>query len=168
MSMPRFDGWSYYGPAVVVTSLPTGVAAITASRATTADIVIRVPRDCQIESIEAYLTDLAGGPATATISVWRDAARNRALIGDGPAAATQTITLGTTTATDGSVVWSVFKDHHPLEGVSVLGTTAYSETGLAGATGPQLPAVEFAELHVHIVLNAGTARLVGLMVNWRA
>ena len=120
-----------------------------------------------IESIEANMDTLAGGAASGIVAVWRDAAGDIALVGDRTAAATQPITLGTATVTDGTCSWKVDKDHHENADSTVNETMLAVENYDAQTAGVQLPTVQYADLWVSIALNAGTANLNRLTVNWR-
>lgn len=160
--MNDFNGWSYYGTAVVITALPQGLSA--ARRL----INVRVPKDCNIESIEAAMDSMAGGALTAIIAIFRDAAGDIALVGDGPTGATQTITTGTATATDGTAVWTVDKDHHQNADSIVDETQLAAENYAVQGGATQLPSVQYADLWVAIRLNVGTANLNRLTVNWRS
>ena len=157
-----YEGWTYYEAAIVVTAYPVALTAVRAL------VNVRVPKDCNIESIEAAVATIAGGATTATVAVFRDAAGDVALVGDGPSGATQTITTGTTTATDGTAVWAVDKDHHQNADSTVDETMIAQANYDAQTTGPQLPSVMYADLWVAIRLNVGTANLNRLTVNWRA
>ena len=157
-----FAGWTYFGTAAVVTALPAGLS-------TTRRLVnVRIPKDANVESVEAVMDTLAGGANAAVLAIFRDAVGDVALVGDGPSGATQDITTGTTTATDGTCSWPVDKDHHEVPTNSSVNETINAEENYAaGTTGPNLPTTQYADLWVSIQLNAGTANLNQLTVNWR-
>lgn len=153
MSNPRFGGWSHAGTAAVVTDpLPT----LGTSRQL---VQIRVPVMAHIESIEAHVSS-AGTPTTATVAVFRDSGGDVPCIGDGPSAATQTLTVGTATTTDKGVIWSVGRDVFAIEDFSTLSASDLNP-GITAESKTQ-------NLWVGLKVNAGTATLDRLVVNWRA
>tara|TARA_R100000426_G_scaffold44336_2_gene33692 strand:+ start:1005 stop:1466 length:462 start_codon:yes stop_codon:yes gene_type:complete len=153
MSNARFGGWSNAGIAAVVTeTLPTV--------GTTRSLVqIRLPVRSRIDSIEAHFSS-AGISTTATAAVFRDASGDVPCIGDGPSAATQTLTVGTTTSTDKGVIWSVERDIFAVDGFSTLSDSILNP-GLTAEPKTQ-------NLWVGLKVDAGTAVLDRLVVNWRA
>ena len=153
MSNARFGGWSNAGIAAVVTeTLPTV--------GTTRSLVqIRLPVRSRIDSIEAHFSS-AGGASEATAAVFRDASGDVPCIGDGPSAATQILTVGTTTATDKGVVWSVERDIFAVDGFSTLSDSILNP-GLTAEPKTQ-------NLWVGLKVDSGTAVLDRLVVNWRA
>ena len=143
--MQKFDGWNAFGVAAIVTALPQTLS-------TTRRLMnIRVPAQAQISSIEARVNTIAGGATSITMAVWRDATADNPLVGN----AAQTITIGTTTATDGGAAWAVGRDHHPDGAAS----TVAARIGW--------PQEQYVDLWVSLVLDAGTANLDGFVVNWR-
>ena len=153
MSNARFGGWSNAGIAAVVTeTLPT----VGTSRSL---VQIRIPVRSHIESIEAHFSS-AGTPTTATAAVFRDAPGDVPCIGDGPSSATQTLTVGTATATDKGVIWTVQRDVFSIDGFSTLSDSILNP-GLTAEPKTQ-------NLWVGLKVNSGTAVLDRLVVNWRA
>tara|TARA_R110002012_G_scaffold18824_5_gene68778 strand:+ start:22160 stop:22528 length:369 start_codon:yes stop_codon:yes gene_type:complete len=120
---------------------------------------VRVPLIAHLESAEVHLSS-AGGAASATLAVFRDAAGDLPCVGDGTSAATQTLTVGTTTATDKGAVWLIQRDVITVEGVSTLSAADLSP-GLTALSKTQ-------NLWVGIKLNASTATLDRLVLNWRS
>jgi hypothetical protein len=112
-----------------------------------------------IESIEAHVSS-AGTPTTATVAVFRDSGGDVPCIGDGPSAATQTLTVGTATTTDKGVIWSVGRDVFAIEDFSTLSASDLNP-GITAESKTQ-------NLWVGLKVNAGTATLDRLVVNWRA
>lgn len=159
--MSTYDGWNYFGTAAVVTALPQALS-------TTRQLInVRIPKDALVESVEASMDTLAGGASAAVLAIFRDAAGDIPHVGDGPSSATQDITTGTTTATDGGCRWPVGVDHHENADSSVNETMLAEENLLAQTVGPNLPTTQYADLWVSVQLNAGTANLNRLTVNWR-
>lgn len=157
----NYNGWTYFCAATVVTALPVAVGNVRTL------FHIQIPKDCNVSDVDIVFDTIAGGATQATLAIWRDSDGDRPFVGDRPAAATQTITTGTATATEGGCSWLVDKDHH-ASGDSSVGDTLLTEANyLAGTTGPSLPTVQYADLWVSVQLDAGTARVVGLNVNWR-
>lgn len=167
MSSPQYDGWSKYGIGQVQDTLPVALAA---GKSVNNLVQVRLPEHCQIASVEAHFDTIAGGATTATLSIWRDSTGDVAFVTGTPTAATQTIETGITTATDGTVAWSVFRDHHSEPGGTGAftgSTTALSTLVNATASQP-LTGARYVDLWFHINLNAGTANLNALFVDWRA
>ncbi|MDI7267970.1 MAG: hypothetical protein QME96_08245 [Myxococcota bacterium] len=158
MSNPRFNGWSYYGTGRMP-SAPTPAAPSARTTARTALIEVRVPKDCRVLDVECQFDTIAGGAATATAFIFRDAAGDILFL----AGAAVTITTGTATATDGGSVHPVDRDHHETPDSVVAARPTATTTA-----GNDLPANEYASLYVGVALNAGTANLNRLAVNWRA
>ena len=153
MANPRYDGFSNVGTATIVTDpLPT----LSSTRSL---IQVRVPMIAHLESAEVHLSG-AGASSTATLSVFRDATGDLPCVGDGTSAATQTLTVGTTTSTDKGAVWLIQRDVISLEGVSTLSPADLSP-GITALSKTQ-------NLWVGIKVNAGTPTLDRLVLNWRS
>ncbi len=153
MANPRYNGFSNVGTATVVTSpLP--------SLSSTRQLIqVRVPMIAHLESAEVHLSS-AGGAASATLAIFRDSAGDLPCVGDGTSAATQTLTAGTTTAADKGAVWLIQRDVISLDGVSTLSDADLSP-GITALSKTQ-------NLWVGIKLNASTATLDRLVLNWRS
>lgn len=141
--MRSYDGFNAYGTGTIVTAVPVALSA------TRALVNVRIPMDAKLESVEARLNTIAGGPATAVLTGWRDSAGDELFF----EAFTSTIALGTT-AGRGGVAWAPARDHHP----DASSTTA-ARTGWPGE--------RYVDLWLGIALNAGTANLAALVVNWK-
>ncbi len=103
------------------------------------------PRSCNIQSIELEMSSLSGSPSTVTLFLARDSAGDVGVTPGGTSGATQTIQVGKTTASDGTVVFAVDSDVHFDDGVanSTVGT-----------------------LYAVVKLDQGTAT-ANIRVNWR-
>ena len=119
-----------------------------------------IPKVCQIADVEIYMSSIAGGATTATMAIFRDVGGDYAVVDYGASGATKTISVGKTTATDGSVVFPVGKDLHPMDGVTEA-LTSVTDTSDARVS-------KCAPLYVGIKLNAGAAVAVEVRLNWRS
>tara|TARA_R110001583_G_scaffold142034_1_gene294309 strand:- start:1288 stop:1782 length:495 start_codon:yes stop_codon:yes gene_type:complete len=164
MANPKYGGFSYMGVGMVVTTLPVSIDATPAA----ADLVrVRVPASCYIQSIEIQVDNINGGATSLKTAVYRDAAGDEACIGNGPSGATQTITTGLTTATDGAVIYTVERDITPLYANAAGSSVVGSVTSAAGV-GSSLPSNTRQSLYVSVGTNAGTCRITRMVINWRA
>tara|TARA_R100000388_G_scaffold94611_1_gene82412 strand:- start:595 stop:1062 length:468 start_codon:yes stop_codon:yes gene_type:complete len=153
MANPRYGGFSNVGTATIITDpLP--------SLSTTRQLIqVRVPTTAHLESAEIHLSS-AGAATSATLAIFRDAPGDLPCVGDGTSAATQTLTVGTTTATDKGAVWLIQRDV-----VAIQGLSTFSDADLA----PTITArAQTQNLWVGLKLNAGTATLDRLILNWRS
>lgn len=170
--MGRYEGWNFFGPAQPATSElaaanqtwgEAGVAYETIDTTLeTADLVrVEIPANCTIESIEVHMNTIAGGATQVTMVAFRDANGDSMFLSDMPAGATQRIRVGLTTATQGGAAWLVNKDHHPA-----VFSQANIATLTADASNPG--GNQTAALWLGFYLDAGTARVDRVLVNWRA
>lgn len=159
-AVARYEGWQHFAAATPVdpsaTTWGDGAASepIDATIAAEDLIPIRVPSHCNIESVEVHLNTIAGGATSITVGIWRDLNGNIVFVSDRPTAATQTISTGITTATQGGASWKVDKDHHP---------TADS----VNTRDDNQPGNQYTTLYVGFYLNAGSANVDRVVVNWR-
>lgn len=144
MGAREFDGWSSFGAGDLVTTLPVVLDAITRDL-----INVRVPENSRVRSIEARVNTIAGGATTVTMNIFRDSGGDDLFYAGGA----QTLVTGTTTATDGGTTWAVDRDHHPGTGSSVAARTGW-------------PQNRYVNLWVSLILNAGTANLEAIVINW--
>jgi len=145
-----YAGWSYMGTGSVITSLP---ATVNTSR----DLFeVRVPAPCHLESVEVQVASISSA-ASLKLAIFRDAAGDEPVVGDGPTGATQTLTTGTTTGADGGSIWLVEKDVNALAVGSVTGA-------------PTFPTAVNLEqsLWVGLLTDAGSVSVTRLIVNWRS
>ena len=156
----RYGGFQTSGIGTVVTSLPVAVDASTA----VADLIaVSIPASTSyISSIEVQVDTIASSAASLRIAVYRDAAGDEPLIGHGPSEATQTITTGLTTATDGGV------DVHALPAGAAGSATAGSVITRPGVETSVGPTHNDQTLYCSFKTNTGTCRISRIIVNWRA
>lgn len=162
-----FAGWHRGGVAVPAGTTwgdGAGFIAIAASApgsgfAMTDAVRVDIPSHCNIESIEAHLTTIAGGATRITLAVWRDSGGDDPFISNMPTQATQEISPAVTTAAEGGAIWKTDKDHHP---VTITGTdiSTHAQDATLG--------YETTGLWFGFYLNVGTARVDRIIVNWRA
>lgn len=162
----RYGGFQTSGIGTVVTSLPV---AVDATPATGDLIAVKIPAvTAYISSIEVQVDTIASSAATLRLAVFRDAAADEPLIGHGPSEATQTITTGLTTATDGGVAWSVGTDVHALVAGAAGSASAGSVITRPGITDAVGPTHNDQTLYFSFATNTGTCRISRIVVNWRA
>lgn len=161
----RYGGFQTSGIGTVVTSLP---ASIDNSPAAGEMIAVKVPAlTTFISSIEVQV-DTISSAGSLKIAIFRDAAGDEPLIGSGPSDATQTLTTGLTTATDGGCAWSVGVDVHALPAGAAGSATAGSVITRPGIESAVGPTHNDQTLYVSLATNSGTCRVTRLVVNWRA
>ena len=134
-------GYSYHNNAsVTVNAAPFAVTKDATNSLRSAEF----PRNCEIESVEIFLTSIAGGASEISMYLARDSTGDVAITPGGTTGATQTIKSGFTSGT-GSVVFLVEKDFN-------------FDSNVTNATAGTL----------YVVLNtdAGTAT-ADIRVNWR-
>jgi hypothetical protein len=162
----RYGGFQTSGIGTVVTSLPV---AVDATPATGDLIAVKIPAiTSYISSVEAQVDTIASSAGSLRITVYRDAAGDEPLIGNGPSEATQTLTTGLTTATDGGCAWSVGTDVHALPAGAAGSATAGSVITRPGITDAVGPTHNDQTLYFSFKTNTGTCRISRLIVNWRA
>ena len=134
-------GYAYHNNA----SISGNAAPFAVTRdATNSTLSAEFPRNCEIESVEIFLTSIAGGASDVTMYLARDSTGDVAITPGGTTGATQTITSGFTSNT-GSVVFEVESDFNFDDSV----TNATAGT-----------------LYVVLRTDAGTAT-ADVRVNWR-
>tara|TARA_R100001086_G_scaffold75575_6_gene36643 strand:+ start:697 stop:1131 length:435 start_codon:yes stop_codon:yes gene_type:complete len=134
-------GYAYHNNA----SISGNAAPFAVTRdATNSKLSAEFPRNCEIESVEIFLTSIAGGASDVTMYLARDSTGDVAITPGGTTGATQTITSGFTSNT-GSVVFEVESDFNFDDSV----TNATAGT-----------------LYVVLRTDAGTAT-ADVRVNWR-
>jgi len=104
------------------------------------------PNDCNIQSVEVFMTSLSGSPTELTMYLSRGSNGDVAATPGATTGATQTIKAGMTTSNTGSCVYAVDSDFH-------------FDGDVTGATTGTIYAV--------LKLDAGTAT-ADVRVNWRA
>jgi hypothetical protein len=162
----RYGGFQTSGIGTVVTSLPV---AVDSSPAVADLIAVSIPAiTSYISSIEVQVDTIASSAASLRIAVYRDAAGDEPLIGHGPSEATQTITTGLTTATDGGVAWAVGTDVHALPAGAAGSATAGSVITRPGVETSVGPTHNDQTLYCSFKTNTGTCRISRIIVNWRA
>jgi len=162
----RYGGFQTSGIATVVTSLP---AAIDTTPTAAEMIAFKVPAlTTFISSIEVQVDSIASSAASLKIAVFRDAAGDEPVIGNGPSDATQTLTTGLTESTDGGCAWSVGVDVHGLPAGAAGSTTAGSVITRPGVESSVGPTHNDQTLYLSLATNTGTCRVSRLVVNWRA
>jgi hypothetical protein len=162
----RYGGFQTSGIGTVVTSLPS---AIDATPTAAEMIAVKLPAlTTYISSIEVQVDTIASSAASIRLAVFRDAAGDEPLIGHGPSEATQTITTGLTTATDGGVAWAVGTDVHGLPAGAAGSATAGSVITRPGVETSVGPTHNDQTLYFSFKTNTGTCRVTRLIVNWRA
>lgn len=148
MTNAQFGGFTSWGMGDVQTDLSSGLALST-SRAI---VEVRLPAHCVIKDVEAAVSSIASA-TLAKLSVWRDSgADTDVLVGED----SQTITTGTTTATNGGCRWTLDKDVHP------------NGRGAGATQDSDYATNQYITLYFAVALNAGTATLDALTVNYRA
>ena len=134
-------GYAYHNNA----SLSANAAPFAVTRdATNSKLSTEFPRNCEIESVEIFLTSMASSPTTVTMYLTRDSTGDVAITPGATSEATQTIKGGFTSQT-GSVAYKVETDFNYDDSVS-------------GVTPGTLYAV--------VKLDTGTAT-ADIRVNWR-
>ena len=161
----RYGGFQTSGIGTVSTSLPV---VLQSTAATSNLIEVKVPAlTTYISSIEAQVIDISSA-GSLKIAVYRDAAGDEPLIGNGPSEATQTLTTGLTNSDHGGCAWTVGADVHALPAGAAGSASAGSVITRPGIESSVGPTHNDQTLYFSFATDAGTCKLLRLVVNWRA
>ena len=146
--------WNGYRGANVVWSGTPAVSGI--DDTFTNRFLVRIPANCNVESIEVLFNGLSATGLSATVGTWRDAAGDAPFVPSTLASKTQTIEDGQTTGGAGSVKVPFDADHHPhptLNENEALNTMTQRVD---------------ADLYVGVALSAGaTGNVTDIGINYR-
>tara|TARA_R100001015_G_C4623444_1_gene181245 strand:+ start:370 stop:870 length:501 start_codon:yes stop_codon:yes gene_type:complete len=163
--VPRYGGFQTAGFGTVVTSLPVGISQ-TKGAGNLIEVKIPAPAT-YLSSIEVQVSSISSATQV-TVAVFRDAAGDEPLIGDGPSEATQDLTIGRTTSSDGGCAWTVDSDVHALPAGAAGSASAGSVVHRPGVEFSVGPNQNDQSIYFGFHTDAGSCNVTRLVANWRA